>query len=343
MGTWEHLRPYLPPTWITALEALPLHEQNGIQELRLRKGEPLVLSFASGDRFLCLSRSTTLRQSDALICSPEQLEFCFLRFCEDSVYAHEQELRQGFIAVRGGIRVGVAATAVMDGDAVRSVRQVTSLCVRLPRRHHGCASSLLPYIYRGGRVRSTLLVGEPSSGKTSLLRDIACSLAARGVRVTVVDERGELAGVQGVGGCDVLCGYPKAMGLLQAVRCLAPQAVVFDELGTAAEIDAVLACAHAGVATIASLHGNSPDELANKAAVRTMVAQEAFSQWVFLRGRYAPSAWCACLCPEVVDGEIRWHPADYCGRSGDGVAVRPTIAVACGVSEPCGTAVGGAE
>jgi stage III sporulation protein AA len=319
MTNWDVLRPYLPQAWITALEALPPQEQAGIQELRLRAGEPVILSFASEDRILCGSRSSTLHQPDALVCRPEQLGACFLRFCEESVYAHEQELRQGFIAVRGGIRVGVAGTAVLEGERVRAVRQVTSLCIRLPRRHTDCAASLMPLICSEGSAHSTLLIGEPSSGKTSLLRDIAATLAARRVRVAVVDERGELGGVDGLGGCDVLRGYPKAVGILQAVRCLAPQVVVFDELGDAAEIAAVSACAHAGVATIASLHGRTPIELARKSAVRELIDREVFEQWVFLQGRHVPGRWRECVYPEVTDGEIYWHPADHGGGDRFGV------------------------
>lgn len=330
MTSWDILRPYLPLAWVEALSSLPPHEQVGIQEIRLRAGEPITLSYPAGERFLCASRSSALHQPDTLICRPEQLEACFLRFCEESVYAHESELRQGFIAVRGGIRVGVAGTAVLDGDRVRSVRQVTSLCIRLPRRHAGCSASLLPLIYSAGSVRSTLLIGEPSSGKTSLLRDIASSLAARRVRVTVVDERGEIGGVDGLGGCDVLCGYPKAVGILQAVRCLAPQVVVFDELGDAAEIAAVCACAHAGVATVASLHGHAPLELEQKATVRELIAAGVFGQWVFLSGRHTPGRWRECIYPEVTDGEIFWHPADCGGGDRTGMDACATAATTGG-------------
>lgn len=313
MGDFAILRAYLPTEWVNALSSLPPQEQASIQEIRLRAGEPITLSTPTGERILCVSSSSTLQQPDALICGPEQLEACFWRFCEESVYAHEQELRQGFIAVRGGLRVGVAGTAVLDGDRVRSVRQVTSLCIRLPRRHAGCASPLLPLVYSSGSLCSTLLIGEPSSGKTSLLRDIAASLAARRVRVTVVDERGELGGVDDLRGCDVLRGYPKAVGILQAVRCLAPQVVVFDELGDASEISAVTACAHAGVAVVASLHGRTPCELAQKTAVRKLVAAQVFEQWVFLQGRHAPGRWRECLYPEVSAGEIVWYSAHRSG------------------------------
>lgn len=334
MTSFAFLQPYLPSVWVTALNSLPQNERNSIQEVRLRSGEPVTLSFPKEDRVLCASRSSVLHQPDALICHPQQLEACFFRFCENSVYAHEEELRRGFIAVRGGIRVGVAGTAVMGDGDVRTVRQITSLCIRLPRRHMGCASSLMPYVYSACNVHSTLLVGEPSSGKTSLLRDIAASLALHGVRVAVVDERGELGGVEGLRGCDVLCGYPKAVGIMQAVRCLAPQVVVFDELGDDAEVSAVSACAHAGVAVVASLHGRSPAELMKKRAVRQLIECSVFDRWVFLQGRDAPSCWRACVCPEVTDGEIYWRSVDRGGGTGlwnDGYS---SLALASGLSEP---------
>lgn len=324
MMDWAVLRRYLPSEWVDLLAALPMEEQKAIQEIRLRANAPVMLSTPTGERFLGVARSTTLHQPDSVICRREQLESCFLRFCEESVYAHEEELRQGYIAVAGGIRVGVAATAVSEDGRVCAVRQVTSLCVRLPRRHVGCAASLMPLIHTCDGVQSTLLVGEPSSGKTSLLRDLASTLAARRVRVAVVDERGELGGVDGLVGCDVLRGYTKAVGILQAVRCLAPQVVLFDELGDEAEQDAVCACAHVGVAVVASLHGNAPQVLQKKAAVRRLIEQGVFGQWVFLQGRYAPGAWRECLVPEVRDGEICWHSVDCDRRRGNGAVLLPS-------------------
>ena len=332
MTSFEILRPYLPSAWVSALNSLPQNERDAIQEVRLRADEPVRVSSPDGDHILYMSSCYALHRGEALVCDIDQLHKCFLGFCENSVYAHEQELRQGFIAVRGGIRVGVAGTAVLGDDGVRSVRQVTSLCIRLPRRHTGCAASLMPFIYSAGNVYSTLLVGEPSSGKTSLLRDVAATLAAHSVRVAVVDERCELGGVTGLRGCDVLRGYPKPIGILQAVRCLAPQAIVFDELGDDAEVDAVCACAHAGVAVVASLHGRTPDELLKKSAVRRLVARGVFDGWVFLHGRDTPGRWRTCVCPEVADGDIYWRSVDRGGGDRSWDNGYPSLTLTSGVS-----------
>ena len=337
---WTVLEPYLPGKWLRTLAALPPGIQAQIQELRLRSGQPVTLSMPAGDGYLGRCGVTELKQPGLFICSAGELERIFLRLCEDSVYAHEEELRQGFLAGAGGLRVGVAGTAVMQGDGVQTVRQITSLCIRLPRAHPGSAGGLLPVLVGEEGLRSTLLVGEPSSGKTTLLRDAAAMLAARRFRVAVVDERGEIAGVDGLPGCDVLRGYPKPEGIRQAVRCLAPQVVVFDELGDAEEITALLDCARMGVAVIASLHGRSPEEVSRRPLVGRLVSCRVFERWVFLDGRQRPGEWHRCLEPEVVAGEIHWLAAGGAGGERVGDVLCPA-AVSAGGAVTAGPAAAG--
>ncbi len=308
---------YLPPLWMAALRRIPSAQRARVQEIRLRVGQPVVLSVPTGDRYLSVGGMCGLLQRGILVCSQMQLDACFWRFCDESVYAHEEELRQGYLSVTGGIRVGVAGTAV-GVDTVRSVRRITSLCIRLPRLHHGCATPLMPYIDGGDRLYSAVLIGAPSSGKTTLLRDMAVTLASRGWRVAVVDERGEIAGVDGLDGCDVLSRYPKPHGIRQAIRTLAPQAVIFDELGDEQEMAAVAECANAGVAVISSMHAEDPDTLSRRASARLMVESGLFERWVFLVGRHTPGVCAGVYRAEVRDDAIRWYAVDrgrgdWCG------------------------------
>lgn len=323
MTVWKRLTAYLPPEWTAALAALSPEQQRDVQELRLRGGEPLTLSTAAGVRYLCPQGLTALRQPGVLVCTPAQLARCVALLCDESVYAHQEELRQGYLSLPGGIRVGVAGRAVAQGGHIRSVQDITALCIRLPRRHRGCAAGLLPWLEQEGRLYSGVLVGEPASGKTTLLRDVAAGLAARHYRVAVVDERGELAGVDGLPGCEVLQGYPKAAGIRQAVRCLAPQAVVFDELGEEDEVAAVAACGHAGVAVLTSLHGDSMARLAYRPSARLLMGRQLFDRWLFLAGRETPGVVRHCLCPEVMGDAIRWAPVDFGGGRGAGAARFP--------------------
>lgn len=330
----DGLRGYLPPPWVAALAQVT----EPMQEVRLRADAPVTVSLPQGERFLTRHGLTSLCQSDVFFCSRRQLEDCFFAFCGQSVYAHQWELEQGYIAVAGGIRVGVAGTAVMRGGDTRSVGCITALCIRLPRRVAGCARPLLPLVLEGDTPVSTLLVGPPSCGKTTLLRDLAAQLACRHRRVAVVDERGELSLGDTLQGCDVLRGYPKAVGIRQAVRCLAPDLILLDELGDGAETAAVADCAHAGVAVVATLHGYYPEEMAGQPLVQELIRRRVFARWVFLRGRETPGQIRDCYIPEVTPYGVDWRTFDDGRRGWDGAVRLPPPTATRGVSGDLRTA-----
>lgn len=253
------------------LASLSDREWNEVQEIRLRAAMPLVLSRATGDR-VC---DVTVSQS--------QVRECFLRLCDQAVHTHQEELRQGFITTREGLRVGVAGTAVMRDGTISSYRDITSLCIRLPHCHRGCATSLLPYIETAYGLKGMLLCGAPSCGKTTLLRDLAYQLA-RTHRVSVIDERRELS-VEDLRGCDVLCGCPKANGILQAVRTLSPDAVIADEIGDEQEWNAVAQSVFYGVSVIASVHAHEERELLARPYIREVLKNGGFEWLAFLPPR----------------------------------------------------------
>ncbi len=323
----EMWQPYLPPPWVEALSEV----SENIQEIRLRADAPVTVSLPQGERYLTRHGLSRLRQSDGFYCSQKQLEACFFAFCGHSVYAHQWELEQGYIAVEGGIRVGVAGTAVIRDGGVSAVREITALCIRLPRRLAGCARPLVPWVWEGDAAVSTLLVGPPSCGKTTLLRDLAVQLSARHRRVAVVDERGELSWGDALKGCDVLRGYPKAVAIRQAVRCLAPDIILLDELGDDTEMQAVADCAHAGVAVVASLHGYRPQQMAHQPFVEKLIRRGVFARWVFLQGREAPGQIRNCYIPEVTPDGVDWRIVDGGCRDGDRAVGLPSFAQACGV------------
>lgn len=293
MEPWEQAAANLPPAIRAVLERVPATFRDTVQEIRLRRQSPVVLSTPSGEWWVTpAGKPVDTHRPDLLYCLPEQLEDCFSRLCGYSIHTHQEEIRQGFVTATNGCRAGIGGTAVMENGVCVSMREITSLCLRVARVHEGCARELVPRLLVGGELHSALLCGEPGSGKTSLLRDIARSLSVgdygRRYRVAVVDERGELALRRSLPACDVLTGCPKAQGVLQAVRCLAPEVVVFDELGDDRETQAVRSSLQSGVAVVASCHGRDMPSLLGRPAVATLLETGAFSQVVLLKGHGKP-------------------------------------------------------
>lgn len=248
-------------------------------EIRLRVGSPPALSFPAGVKYLDLPAVTR-----------EQMNAAVLSLCGGSLYSHQHELAAGFIATSCGHRAGVCGTAVMTDGKITAVRDITTVCLRVAREHDGCSCALEKQLFDIG-VCSAMIAGSPCTGKTTLLRDLACRLAGRGLRVVIADERGELAMEPGSRVdrlCDVLRGYPKAEGILQAVRALSPDVVVFDELGTRAEAEAVTAGINAGVRVICSIHAGSFAELAAKPQIVPLLRLGVFDRFALLRGREQP-------------------------------------------------------
>lgn len=257
-----------------------------VQEIRLRSGQAVSLGFCGEEWFVTVSGEVTARRACGIVCSEALLRQTADRLLEYSVYAHWEELRRGFVTA-SGCRVGIAGTAVLDGGTLAAYRAINALCIRVKRDHDGCAESLMPFLCDDD-IHSALICSEPAGGKTSVLRDLAVQLAHRRLPVTVIDERGELSGGRPLVGCDVLCYTPKAAGIEQAVRCLAPRVVLLDELGDADELSAVYDSFLRGVPTIATVHARSWEELYRRDRLRDMLERGVFEYLIQLHGRQAP-------------------------------------------------------
>ncbi|MDD2361922.1 MAG: hypothetical protein PHH84_03040 [Oscillospiraceae bacterium] len=292
MSEFNETVKYLPTSLKSRVMMLPESLTDRIQEIRLRSDAPLTLSTPDGEWMVASSGKAVKSGGDYIICMPADIDECFLMLCEYSVHTHQNELKTGFITSPNGSRAGVAGTAVVDNGRVVSYRNITSICLRVARRHIGCATKMIDTLIDGGRICGTLICGEPSSGKSSLLRDTARQLtsgmAERRWRVSVVDERGELSGDGSLKSCDVLRYSPKAVGIQQAVRCLAPDVVIFDELGSIEETKAVLDGLNSGVAAITSAHCNNGRSLFSRPLLVTALKSGAFERVVFLEGRGSP-------------------------------------------------------
>ena len=115
------------------------------EEFRLRAGRPLAVLLPEGERSL----------GDRV--TPEDLEELCDLAADYSRYAAEETLRQGYLAVRGGFRVGLCGTAVMKHGNNTALRDLSSAAVRIARPRRGGGGGIRPPPFPGGRGLVALL------------------------------------------------------------------------------------------------------------------------------------------------------------------------------------------
>ena len=267
---------------------------DGLQEIRLRAGRPLAIVERGREVFLTGDGARTREAGAAWRVTAQELRETMEFVGEYSLYAYEDELRQGYLTIRGGHRVGVAGKTVLDGDKVKSVRYISCVNVRLSHEVPGCADPVLPYLWGDEGLLHTLIISPPRCGKTTLLRDMVRQIsdgsrARRGYTVGVVDERSEICGCfmgipeNDVGvRTDVMDACPKAEGMMMLVRSMAPEVIAVDEIGRYEDIDAIETVLYSGCRLIATVHGSSLSDIQAKPLFQRLAQEQVFERYVIL-------------------------------------------------------------
>ncbi len=266
-------------------------------EIRLRVGQGLLIVAGNRDYALGADGHPVSGGAAAYTCRREDLGQTLQLISRNSLYAFEEEMRQGYFTVPGGHRIGLAGQAIMQGGELKALKNISAMNIRLAREVIGAADKIMPYMVAApDRVLSTLVIGPPRSGKTTLLRDLTRQLSSgipglnfAPVQVGLVDERSEIAACRdGLPSADlgprvdVLDACPKATGLLMLIRTMGPQVVITDELGREADALAVQEALHAGVSVVASVHGSSLEDLLGRPYICDLVGSRIFDRYVVL-------------------------------------------------------------
>ena len=278
----------LPEPVRRILSASGIREEE-LREIRLRTGRGLVLETADGEVLLDEIGRVVTSEAESYRVTEEDVKTALELLTGYSVYAFEEELRQGYFTVEGGHRIGVAGRAVVENGRVQRMGYITFLNFRVAHECTGCSEELFRRLYGNGQYYHTLLFAPAGCGKTTFLRDLIRLLSNAGQRVGVADERSELAacyygipqhdlGLR----TDVMDGCPKAEAMGMLLRSMTPQILVADEIGMEADVFAIRAAAGSGCKVVASAHGGSFDELIRNPVLCTLWEERRFERYVCL-------------------------------------------------------------
>lgn len=277
----ERFLSILPGELIRALRKLPKEEWNRIQELRLRCGYPA--SYLSDGLEHTVPYELHGYRVDA-----ECLKSIVNRATGYCTYAAAAQLRCGFVTLPGGHRLGVCGRSVNGSDGIRTLRDYSSINLRIARQIPGCGGQALEFSRR--HPGSTLIAGPPGCGKTTLLRELIryrSDLCAE--RVGVVDERMELADCMSEGSAftlgrmtDVLTGVPKHEGIYMLLRTMNPDWVAVDEITDERDVDALLRSSFCGVRLLASCHVFCREDLYSRPLYARMCALHLFENLILM-------------------------------------------------------------
>lgn len=290
---------HLAPEVRAVLAKIPQSDTSEIEEIRLRAERPLMIENDVGQFFVTADGRLSKYPADGVRVSRAWLEVTLELLCQNSVFAMAGELKNGFVTIVGGCRVGVTGKAIMTDGKISYIKDVSGINIRIARGLYGVADTILPRLIQNGQVRNTLIVSPPQCGKTTLLRDIARQLSDGvrrlsfpGVKVGIVDERSEIAAcymgvpIHDVGvRTDVHDGCPKAEGMIVMIRAMSPDVIITDELGLEDDVAALKQVMNAGVKIITTVHGYGREDVLGRPHLRELIENNYFECIVELNNK----------------------------------------------------------
>ncbi len=286
-----HIFPdYMRSKWIKVLE-----EAEDLQEIRFRVRQPVCVLLKNQEFFLSKEGNLIKEEARAVCYDEKELEALFSHICQYSIYAFSDEIRQGYLTIQGGHRIGISGQVILENrNEIRNIKYIRYLNIRVAHEIKGVSDCVLPYLYHNGEIQNTLIVSPPGCGKTTMLRDLVrnCSSGNSygvGKNVGLVDERSEIAGSflgipqNDVGmRTDVMDACPKQEGMMMLIRSMSPDILAVDELGSQGDIAAMKQAIRCGCKMLATIHGFSLEEIEQKKYMKEVMEEQLFERYLVL-------------------------------------------------------------
>ena len=294
--TWfQALSPQLQELVIDGLQPF----MGEIEEIRLRVKRPIVFRVGTKEMTVTAQKKFTLQLEQGYIITREEMERTVQILSQNSLYAWEDEFKNGYLTIPGGHRIGFVGRGVLDNGKIKTLKDLSGINYRIGRQILGCADEVVPYLVKREQVYHTLIISPPQCGKTTLLRDVIRQISEGipelhfpGMNVGLVDERSEIAGMyQGepqfqIGlRTDVLDACPKAQGMMMLVRSMSPGLIATDEIGKKEDVEALYNALQAGVKVITTAHGSGFEEIKERPNLQNLINWRFFERIVVLSRR----------------------------------------------------------
>ena len=257
-------------------------------EIRLRLNKPIMVNYKNS--YYYLGQAGLCNENNALICTKQTIQNIISKASNYSVYAVNDEIKEGYIAVKDGIRIGISGTVVMQNNDILTIKNISSLNIRIPHQVIGSAFKISKFLFdESGQVYSTLIIGAPGVGKTTMLRDICLQInkKRKDLNLLLLDERLEIAGdfdgesQLNVGiSTDIISSGKKEINVINGIRSMSPNVIILDEIGGIDDIKAVEYAVNCGVSVIASVHSKDIYEFQKKINFENLIKSRAFKRFV---------------------------------------------------------------